>query len=118
MPDRDGRVAVAAAIATLAEYEDGPAALGHNDAVIMGIVKALDYSEDYDFLLRLLTGLRFMIRGTLRAQDDEVAESIIYYGGIAKLEALIDTIDPEQKEVIQVLVRVIQMLAKFKVRNK
>lgn len=117
MEDAAGRSAAAACIAILSEYEDGPNTLGHNPAIIEGMIAALDYTEDTDMLLRLLTGLRTMLRGTLRLHDDEVAEGIIHYGGVSKLENLVNVIDPEEKELITHLLHIIRMLAKFKVGN-
>lgn len=117
MDDEAGRQAAAACIAILAEYEDGPTALGHCAEVIDGILSALDRVDDPALQLRVLTGLRTMLKGTLRLRDDEVAESIIYYGGISKLENLVNLIDPEEKEVVTHLLAIIRMLAKYKVRK-
>ncbi|PRT53096.1 Protein unc-45 B [Wickerhamiella sorbophila] len=117
MDDEAGRSAAAACIAILAEYEDGPTTLGHNPDIVEGIISSMDYTEENDMLLRVLTGLHIMLRVTLRLRDDEVAESLIHYGGIGKLEHLVNVVDPEQKELVTHLLKIIRMLAKFKVEQ-
>lgn len=114
MPDRDGKLAAAGAIAVLSDWTGAAEVLCHNDDITRGLINSLDDPKDHDILLRVLTALVPMVRYGLQHEEEEILDEFVAWGLLSKLEALADLINSEWREVSSYIYRILRMLARFK----
>lgn len=113
--DRASRLAASGALAMLVEWQGAPERVGHNKAVLDGIIGCLDATTENDVLLRVLTLVCSLLQRSIKEQDDEVPMTLIYRDGIGRLENIVEVVDGEkQPEVSLLLLKAIKLLAQAK----
>lgn len=114
--DMGAKIAAAGALAILVNYPDAAELFGHNVTIMEQLILNLE-SDDQELLLRVVTALHDIMVRSLKHDDDEAIEAVIYYGGVSRIEGVVDKVDTNNKELGKIVLKTIKLLAHFRVRR-